>query len=281
MDKRNIVFFKIYPWSDEVPIRVETLEFKKGDWIIVKNESGQFESGIISSIKELDDNKIEDDEQYEFARVASLDDLKKIKEKNEKRHKILGECKDIVKKHKLPMKLVDCHFSFDGGKISFAFIADSRVDFRELVKDLTKYFQKTIRLQQIGSRDETKQLGQLGPCGRTICCKAFLDDLGNITTDLARLQNIEQRGSDRLSGVCGRLKCCLNYEAEGYEGCYKNLPEIGNKYKTKKGEKGVVVDWNAIRHSIDVKLEDGSIVKEYLSCGEIGCTGCKYKENNK
>ena len=156
------------------------------------------------------------------------------------------------------MKLVDCGFSFDDTRLTFAFTSDTRVDFRELVKDLTRQFQKKIRLQQIGIRDTLKQVGGIGPCGRNLCCHRFLDDLGNISTDLARDQQIEQRGSDRLSGTCGRLKCCLAYEAEGYKDTAQN--------------------WNILKHSVDVRIDDETVIEEFLGCKHVGCPGCKAED---
>ena len=175
------------------------------------------------------------------------------------------------------MKLVDCGFSFDDTRLTFAFTSDTRVDFRELVKDLTRQFQKKIRLQQIGIRDTLKQVGGIGPCGRNLCCHRFLDDLGNISTDLARDQQIEQRGSDRLSGTCGRLKCCLAYEAEGYKDTAQKFPPVGTMIKTSQG-KGKVINWNILKHSVDVRIDDETVIEEFLGCKHVGCPGCKAED---
>lgn len=277
MEKINVICIKAYPWDKEEFFPAPDVTLKVGDWVVVKTELGHLEAVQVLGIKEIESDKLTDTERA-FVRSANIDDLKKVKEKNSKKQEALTECKEVVKKYDLPMKLVDCQFSFDGGKLTFAFTSDSRIDFRELVKGLTRHFQKTIRLQQIGSRDETKQLGKLGPCGRTLCCKAFLDELGNITTDLARVQHVEQRGSDRLSGVCSRLKCCLNYEAKGYEECSVGLPPIGSQIKLKDGQKGKVVSWNVLKHSVDVRLEDKTYTKEHFDCSKVGCPGCSCKD---
>jgi cell fate regulator YaaT (PSP1 superfamily) len=151
------------------------------------------------------------------------------------------------------MKVVDAHFSFDGGRLIFPFIADGRVDFRQLVKDLTHHFQKSIRLQQIGIRDEAKITGDFGSCGRQLCCKTHLKSLVSITSELAEVQQIAHRGSERLSGQCGRLRCCLAYEGKNYEELASNLPAIGSTIKTPQG-KGEVIGWHTLKQTVDVAL---------------------------
>ncbi|MDD5040777.1 MAG: regulatory iron-sulfur-containing complex subunit RicT, partial [Patescibacteria group bacterium] len=154
--------------------------------------------------------------------------------------------------------LVDCYFSFDGGKITFVFTADGRIDFRELVKDLARQFQKSIRRQQIGIRDEARRMGGFGPCGRQVCCKQFLKNLTSVTTDLARVQQVHSRGSDRISGACGRLMCCLSYEAEFYQTASKRFPSPGTKVSTNRG-KGTVSSFNVIKETVIVATDDGIV----------------------
>jgi cell fate regulator YaaT (PSP1 superfamily) len=156
---------------------------------------------------------------------------------------------------------VDVHFSFDDSRVTFAFIAEGRVDFRELLKDLNKSYKKNIRLQQIGIRDEIKISGDIGCCGRNLCCQSFYKDLGNITSDLAELQQVSHRGAERLSGVCGRLKCCLSYEKELYNELADKLPMIGEKLKTAHG-RGSVIGWHVLRQSVDVLLDDKETIIE-------------------
>jgi len=153
------------------------------------------------------------------------------------------------------MKLVDVHFSFDEKRVTFAFIAQGRVDFRELVKDLTRYYQKSIRLQQLGIRDEMKMCGDIGPCGRKLCCQGFVRDLGNITSEMAEEQQVAHRGSERLSGCCGRLRCCLSFEKNNYSELAKNLPELGAQVKTETGP-GTVVGWHTLKQTVDVRVFD-------------------------
>lgn len=197
-------------------------------------------------------------------RKASVVDLERLPSK-EKKEEAIKFCKEMTSKHQLPMKLVDVHFAFDGSRITFAFIADGRIDFRELVKDLTRRFNRTIRLQQIGIRDEAKLVGDCGHCGRRLCCNRFLSELTSITSDMAEMQQCAHRGSDRISGICGRLMCCLAFENKGYEELGKKMPAIGTKVKV-DGQRGVVVGHHILKQSVDVKFPaesgEGSTVVE-------------------
>ena len=149
----------------------------------------------------------------------------------------------------------------DNSRITFAFIADGRVDFRDLLKDLNKEFKKNIRLQQIGIRDEIKICGDIGCCGKEVCCKSFYKDLGNVTSELAALQQVAHRGSERLSGVCGRLKCCLTFEQDLYNSLAEKLPMVGEKVSCKHG-RGQVIGWHVLKGSVDVLLDDKDTIVE-------------------
>jgi len=157
------------------------------------------------------------------------------------------------------MKLIDLSISLDGKQIIFAFTSDGRIDFRKLVKDLSIVFKKSIRMQQIGSRDEARKLGGYGMCGRELCCVKFSGNMQSITTDMARVQQIAHRGSDRISGLCGRLMCCLAYEADQYREMLVGMPEIGSVIETGEG-KGTVVEINAILKEIKVRIDKGKYI---------------------
>jgi len=185
-------------------------------------------------------------------RRADVSDWERIPG-DENRKKDLADCKFLIKKHNLDMKLVDLHYNFEGSRLTFAFIADGRVDFRDLVKDMTRHFNRSIRLQQIGIRDEAKITGDCGHCGRRLCCQTHLFELQSITSEMAELQQCAHRGSDRISGLCGRLMCCLNYEQKGYEDLAKNLPPLGAHVKV-EGRKGLVIGYHPLRGTVDVEL---------------------------
>ena len=196
-------------------------------------------------------------------KAIAIDFEKQASEKEKK--ETMAYCKKIIIENKMPMKVVDVYFSFDGSKITFAFIADGRIDFRDLVKDLTKHFNRTIRLHQIGIRDEAKLIGGYGHCGLQLCCNRFLNNLFSITSEMAENQQVVHRGSDRISGTCGRLMCCLAYENIGYQELAKNLPPIGKRVRV-SGKYGVVVGHNILKQSVKVEFpadkENGKTVVE-------------------
>jgi cell fate regulator YaaT (PSP1 superfamily) len=196
--------------------------------------------------------KFADKELKLVLRIANSTDLERIAKQKDKED-ALRFCKEMIKKHELPMKLVDVHFSYDGSRITFAFISESRVDFRELVKDLTRHFSRSIRLQQIGIRDEARIMGDYGHCGKPLCCREFLRTLTSITSEMAEIQQCAHRGSDRISGVCGRLMCCLAYEEKGYEELAKKMPPIGTKVNV-DGKRGVIVSHHILKQSVDVEF---------------------------
>lgn len=252
------VLVKFYSWDRPLQFRGGDFELKRDDWVLAKTELGP-ELGRVVGYKNVDGGKLVSPLEPILAK-ATAEDLKRFQELNSERESTLAKCQTLIKKHQLVMKLVDCYFSFDGSKIIFAFTAEGRIDFRELLKDLTKAFRQSIRLQQIGTRDEAKMMGGVGPCGRMLCCQGFLRELGNVTSESAKLQQVAHRGSERLSGVCGRLKCCLNYEKELYEKMSKNFPAVGSELKTKQG-KGIVVGWNILKRSVNIEIDNKTIIE--------------------
>ncbi|MCD4761104.1 hypothetical protein K8R42_04360 [bacterium] len=193
-------------------------------------------------------------------RKASQEDFNQAEELKINYPKYLKRCRELCKEHNLTaMKLVDVAESFDRKRLTFYFIADSRVDFRDLVKDLVKDFRKKIRLQQIGVRDATKICGGLGSCGMLLCCHNWMEIIGNVSPDYIKDQELSHRGADRLTGPCGRLKCCLRFEEEAYKYNLNKLPKEGDLVKTKAGQ-GEVMAVHALKHSVDLKI-DGAIVE--------------------
>jgi cell fate regulator YaaT (PSP1 superfamily) len=163
-----------------------------------------------------------------------------------------------IAEHKLDMKLIDVEYTFDNNKVIFYFTADGRIDFRELVKDLASIFRTRIELRQIGVRDEAKMIGGLGPCGKPICCAAFLGEFEPVSIKMAKEQNLSLNPS-KISGICGRLMCCLKYEYEVYEELLKKIPSVGTIVITPLG-RGTVVDTYIILEAVKVKvkLSDGT-----------------------
>ena len=213
-------------------------------------------SSVVSANKDTNEKESEDNGlKREVIRKATIADIRSLPDSNT-RQAMLDRCKQLIIEHELAMKLVDVHISLDNSKASFAFIADGRVDFRNLVRDLTRTFNKTIRLQQLGIRDEARIAGDIGHCGRNLCCKTHLTELVSITSEMAEVQQCAHRGSDRISGVCGRLMCCLSYEEEGYKELDKKMPKIGTKVNV-DGRKGVIIAQHHLKESVDVEFPAG------------------------
>jgi len=185
-------------------------------------------------------------------RVATKNDLKKLRENEQKEQNAFAVCNKKIAAHKLEMKLVDVEYTFDGSKILFYFTADGRIDFRELVKDLAGVFRTRIELRQIGVRDEAKMLGGLGICGRPFCCASFLDEFQPVSIKMAKEQGLSLNPT-KISGTCGRLMCCLKYEQEAYLDLLRRTPKVNALVMTPKG-KGTVVDQNLLTGILTVRL---------------------------
>ena len=189
-------------------------------------------------------------------RVATDEDEKKIEENREKEKEAFDICKEKIIKHGLEMKLVNSEYTFDGNKLLFYFTADGRIDFRELVKDLAAVFRTRIELRQIGVRDETKLLGGIGICGRPLCCSTYLSDFIPVSIKMAKEQNLSLNPT-KISGVCGRLMCCLKNEQETYEYLNSRLPSIGDTVTAADGTKGEVTNINVLRQIVKVIVDNG------------------------
>lgn len=190
-----------------------------------------------------------------IVRMATEEDIRRHDENEKKKAKAMAQCQEKVDKHGLEMKLIDVEYTFDNNKIIFYFTADGRVDFRELVKDLASVFKMRIELRQIGVRDEAKMLGGIGSCGRSLCCNSWLADFEPVSIKMAKVQNLSLNPT-KISGICGRLMCCLKYENDVYMELRKGLPDNGEKVKTKDGM-GKVVDTNILESKVRVRLYTG------------------------
>ena len=244
---------RVYSW-EAARFCKSDLELQKGDAVVVKddlsNELGYIEDG---------EGVVSKDRVISIIRKATERDLEALAKNNEKKGEILKTSKIEVKRLSLNMKLVDVHISLDGSNAVILFTADERVDFRELVKNLSKIFHRSVRMHQVGSRDEARKLGGCGVCGRDLCCLRFPGSLPSISIDMARVQQVAHRGSERISGVCGRLMCCLSYEAGQYQQMMAGMPEVRSSVKTKEG-KGEVIELNVLTGDVKIRMSDGTIV---------------------
>lgn len=243
----------IYFW-DSPKIITSDVELKKDDQVIVLldqfTEMGKVKE-IITDTKERSQGKI--------VRIATERDKKKYVQFESEKQEYLNFCRENAKSLELDMKFIDAGITLDGKQMTFAFSADSRIDFRELVKNLSVKFKKSIKMQQIGSRDEARKLGGYGICGRELCCVKFGGNMQSITTDMARIQQVAHRGSERISGLCGRLMCCLSYEAQQYKDDLRGMPEVHSTVNVTQG-RGTVIELNAVLQEIKIRLESGEYI---------------------
>ncbi len=249
---------KIY-WFDP-----NNIDLKAGDDVIVETVRGIEMGKVMIEKREVPDEEIVQPLK-KVVRKATEEDYKKAEENMQKAARALEICKEKVQKHGLPMKLLHAEYTFDNNKLLFYFTAEGRVDFRELVKDLAAVFRTRIELRQIGVRDDTKFRGGLGPCGREVCCAVHLCEFVPISIKMAKQQGLVLNPA-KISGLCGRLMCCLTYEQKFYEEAMLRLPGIGAIVKTADGI-GEVVEVNVLKEKIKVRFEDemrNVEVKEYV-----------------
>ena len=232
----------------------QDLKIEKGNSLIVETARGIEFGECVVGIKEItEEEAILPLKQV--IRIADENDIAIHNENVNKEEKAMSICVKKIVEHNLDMKLIDVEYTFDNNKVIFYFTADGRVDFRELVKDLASIFKTRIELRQIGVRDEAKMLGGLGPCGRSMCCSSFLGDFASVSIKMAKEQNLSLNPT-KISGICGRLMCCLNYEQLTYEDIRKRLPKVGAKVKTEHGI-GEVISNSVVNESVKVKLKKG------------------------
>ncbi len=233
-----------------------------GDYLIVETSKGFDLGEVILGKQQMDENLIKSPLK-KIIRVANEQDLQRAADNRKKEKEAYDICLKKITEHKLDMKLVSVECSFDNSKILFYFTANDRVDFRALVRDLAGVFKTRIELRQIGVRDEAKMLGGLGPCGRPICCGSFLNDFQPVSIKMAKEQNLSLNPT-KISGVCGRLMCCLKYEQDHYEKTRKMMPKIGKEAITPDGA-GTVTELNILKETVKVRITRGdeSEIKEY------------------
>lgn len=238
------------------------LKVRKGDKVIVETAQGEEYGEVAIPNRYVEDEKIIEPLK-KVVRLANNRDNKRYDECRRVEKEAYKICQKKIKEHKLDMQLTDVECKFDDSKMLFFFIADGRVDFRDLVKDLASIYKTRIELRQIGVRDEVKRIGGNGVCGRELCCCTFLSDFDAVTIKMAKEQNISLNPS-KISGNCGRLMCCLKYENEVYEEKLSRLPEVGEKVKTPDGE-GEVDGVETLKEIVRVKIkdDDGYFYKKY------------------
>lgn len=239
-------------------------DVKRGDHVIVETARGIEYGTVVGDPKEVEDDKVIQPLKP-VLRVATARDTEQENANKQKEREAFKICLEKIKKHKLDMKLIDAEYTFDNNKVLFYFTADGRIDFRELVKDLAAIFKTRIELRQIGVRDETKILGGIGICGRPLCCHTYLSEFAPVSIKMAKEQNLSLNPT-KISGVCGRLMCCLKNEEDTYEYLNNKLPGVGDRVTTDDGFKGEVNSVNVLRQLVKVVItleNDEKEIRDY------------------
>ena len=239
------------------------IQVEEGQHVIVETARGVEYGRVVLGSRDVEEDKIIQPLKS-IIRVATPEDDETDAKNREKEKKAAVICAEKIRKHGLEMKLIDTEYTFDNNKVLFYFTADGRIDFRELVKDLASVFKTRIELRQIGVRDETKALGGYSICGRPLCCNTYLSDFVPVSIKMAKEQNLSLNPT-KISGICGRLMCCLKNEEETYEELNKNLPGIGDYVTTVDGLKGEVHSVSVLRQLVKVVVETGDVkeIREY------------------
>ncbi|MDD6629236.1 MAG: stage 0 sporulation family protein [Lachnospiraceae bacterium] len=239
------------------------LQIRRNDHVIVETARGIEYGTVVCDPKEVEDDKVVQPLKA-VLRVATPKDDEQEASNKQKEREAYKICLDKIRKHDLQMKLIDAEYTFDNNKVLFYFTADGRIDFRELVKDLAAVFKTRIELRQIGVRDETKILGGIGICGRPLCCHTHLSEFAPVSIKMAKEQNLSLNPT-KISGVCGRLMCCLKNEEETYEELNRRLPNVGDFVTTEDGLKGEVHSVNVLRQLVKVivDVDDEKEIQEY------------------
>ncbi|HSQ34211.1 MAG TPA: stage 0 sporulation family protein [Peptostreptococcaceae bacterium] len=231
-------------------------EIEEGINVVVDTARGLEYGLVVVGPKEVSKNEIVSPLKP-IVRIANDEDTKIYNENKERAKETYEVCSKKIKEHNLDMFLTDCEYTFDRNKLIFYFTAEGRIDFRELVKDLASIFKTRIELRQIGVRDEAKTIGGLGPCGRPLCCSYWLGDFQPVSIKMAKDQNLSLNPT-KISGVCGRLFCCLKYEHSSYSESLEKIPPVSSIVQTPDG-KGKIIDTNTLLEQLKVELENKTV----------------------
>lgn len=255
-------------------------ELKSGMHVIVETARGVEMGTVLMEPREISEENVIQPLKP-VIRIATEADEKTAQKNHEKEKEAFQICLQKIAKHKLDMKLVEAEYTFDNNKLLFYFTADGRIDFRELVKDLAAVFRTRIELRQIGVRDETKIMGGIGICGRPLCCHSYLSEFAPVSIKMAKEQNLSLNPT-KISGVCGRLMCCLKNEEETYEYLNSHLPVVGDIVTTNDKLRGEVSSVNVLRQTVKVlvQVDDEKELREY-KVEELRFKPRRRKENVK
>ncbi|MDD4635646.1 MAG: stage 0 sporulation family protein [Dehalococcoidales bacterium] len=231
------------------------LELKDGDQVVVETARGQELGRVIGALKEISEEEVPEGLKP-VLRLADDSDIEQARNMEKRESEAISECEQLVRQLNLPMKLLRAEYSLDGSLVTIFFGAEGRVDFRELVRDLSRKLKARVELRQVGPRDETRLLGGFGRCGRSLCCATFLSDFSPVSIKMAKEQDLPLNPM-KISGLCGRLLCCLGYEFEQYREMKKTMPKEGERVMLPGGE-AVIISSRPLENKVVVELGDGS-----------------------
>lgn len=259
------------------------IAIEKGNHVVVETTRGIEFGEVVAGPKDVPDDEVVAPLK-QVLRKATPEDHYQVQANKDKEKTAFQVAAEKIAAHTLPMKLISVEQTFDGNKIIFYFTADGRIDFRELVKDLAAVFRTRIELRQIGVRDEAKMIGGLGCCGRELCCSCWLADFAPVSIRMAKEQNLSLNPT-KISGICGRLMCCLKYENDVYEEAKSEYPDVGTQVKSPEGD-GKIVGINIFRKTLSVELQESKAIREYplnelkikQGRGDCNC-GCPARQN--
>ena len=234
------------------------LDLSVKDMVVVETEKGKQLGQVVTEIQKKSENDLVLPLKN-VLKIATKDDFDQYKQNEIEAKKALDDGKILVKQLGLNMRFIDAQFTLDKNQLLLNFVADERIDFRELAKRLAQIYKTRIELRQIGVRDKSKEVGGIGPCGRFLCCNTFLTDFNSVSINMAKNQFLSLNPT-KINGVCGRLLCCLKYEDECYKECRKGMPKVGKKIKTEKGE-GKVLSIDILKGTYRVDIPDVGIVE--------------------
>jgi len=237
-------------------------DLEVNDYVVVNTARGLELGHVVASPKQVEDNEV-GRRLKSVVRKAEPEDIKRAQEFEDREREALAECGKSINKLHLPMKLLSAEYNLDGSRLTFFFSAAERVDFRELVRELSKRFKVRVELRQVGARDESKLIGGFGRCGHPLCCMSFLSEFSPVSIRMAKEQGLSLNPM-RISGVCGRLLCCLGYEGEQYRVMKAKLPKEGQRVSVPMGI-AKVVGGNPLKETVLVELESGARVELPLS----------------
>ena len=235
------------------------LDVKKNLTVIVETECGLKFGKIITDIHPIDNKKLKN-KLYKIIRISSKQDYRTYQKNIKDAKEALDKCKKLAIEYDLDMNIIDAYYTHDRGQLLFKFISDSRVDFRNLARDLAAIYHTRIELRQIGVRDKAKLVGGIGCCGQKLCCSRFLKDFNSVSIQNAKNQNLALNPS-KINGLCGRLLCCLKYEDESYKECRKHLPNVGQTVETENGS-GKVISIDILNKKYKVETANGVVEVE-------------------